>query len=242
MTAPRSVRVGANRFPRSSKARAVICAGDAQVRYASAALRGGLVGAGPRHPMYEGRSASPAKRQRLFWIGGAAVVAALLAAAWMSWVHASYPSDREPRGAYVRIVESVTRNRPEDFFAYLEDAAQHACFTIRDYRKAALGRVRASFPGERAARVRAALRSDRGCSRRSRGIGLLCAKAKAGSQARSRLARAAAVEIQGERAARRHGAGHSLQLPTPCGWDLGAHGLSPKLTSEARRAQRAIWS
>jgi hypothetical protein len=41
---------------------------------------------------------------------------------------------------------AVNRGRPEDFFAYLETPAEHACFTIRDYRKKARERVLATYP------------------------------------------------------------------------------------------------
>lgn len=57
-----------------------------------------------------------------------------------------YPSDRTPTGAYLRIVRAVNTGRPEDSFAYLETQAQHACYSIRDYRKKALTRILATFP------------------------------------------------------------------------------------------------
>lgn len=183
---------------------------------------------------------SPANKQRLFWIGGAAVVVALLAAAWMSWVHASYPSDREPRGAYVRIVESVTRNRPEDFFAYLEDAAQHACFTIRDYRKAALGRVRASFPEKERLEYEqryAAIADAPG------GAEVFAYYARSEGWMRkleADLSRAAAVEIQGERATVITARGTRYSFRRRVGGIWGLTAFSPKLTSEAERAARDL--
>jgi hypothetical protein len=57
-----------------------------------------------------------------------------------------YPSDRTPEGAYARIAKAVNRGRPEEFFAYLETAAQHAAFTIHDYRKKARDTVLARYP------------------------------------------------------------------------------------------------
>lgn len=65
------------------------------------------------------------------------------------------PSDRTPEGAYMRVAKAVTRQRPEEFFAYLEESAQHACYTIRDFRKRALDRATKSYPaGEREALAR----------------------------------------------------------------------------------------
>lgn len=57
-----------------------------------------------------------------------------------------YPSDRTPEGAYARIAKAVNLGRPEEFFAYLETAAQHAAFTIHDYRKKARDTVLARYP------------------------------------------------------------------------------------------------
>src|SRR3982750_244232 len=69
------------------------------------------------------------------------------------WAHVSFPSDRTPEGAYLRIVIAVNRGRAEDFFAYTETRAQHACYTIRDYRRKARERGKASFPEPERARL-----------------------------------------------------------------------------------------
>lgn len=60
--------------------------------------------------------------------------------------HVLYPSDRTPEGAYYRVVIAVNRGEPARFFAYLETPAQHACYTIRDYRHRARERVLAAYP------------------------------------------------------------------------------------------------
>jgi hypothetical protein len=60
--------------------------------------------------------------------------------------HVMYPSDRTPEGAYYRVMIGVNKGRAEQFFAYLETPAQHACYTIRDYRKQARARVLAAYP------------------------------------------------------------------------------------------------
>jgi hypothetical protein len=60
----------------------------------------------------------------------------------------AFPSDRTPQGAYMRIAKAVADGDPKAIFAYLETDAQWACFTIRDARKKALERVRASYPPE----------------------------------------------------------------------------------------------
>lgn len=57
-----------------------------------------------------------------------------------------FPSDRTPEGAYLRVAQAVGKNQPREFFAYLEEEAQWACFTIRDMRKKAAERAARSYP------------------------------------------------------------------------------------------------
>jgi len=86
---------------------------------------------------------SPVSRRRLLWAGavaGVGLVASVVAA------HLTYPSDQTPEGAYYRIVIAINRDDPAQCFAYLETAAQHACYTIRDYRKRARERILAAYP------------------------------------------------------------------------------------------------
>ncbi len=87
------------------------------------------------------RASSP---RRLFGIALGCALGAVLAV--FLWARVSFPSDRTPQGAYLRVVIAVNRGRAQDFFAYTETRAQHACYTIRDYRKKTRERVLASFP------------------------------------------------------------------------------------------------
>jgi len=72
------------------------------------------------------------------------------------YAYASFPSDRTPEGAYLRVAIAVNRGRAEDFFAYTETPAQHAAYTIRDYRKRARQRVLAAYPEPERTRLAAA--------------------------------------------------------------------------------------
>jgi hypothetical protein len=58
----------------------------------------------------------------------------------------SFPSDRTPEGAYLRVTIAVNRGRPQDFFAYLETRAQHGAYTIRDFRKKARDLILQTYP------------------------------------------------------------------------------------------------
>jgi hypothetical protein len=88
------------------------------------------------------RHTSPLRR-RLLWLGVA--LASLLAASVVA-ANVFYPSDRTPEGAYYRVMIAVNRDDPKQFFAYLETPAQHAAYSIRDYRRRAAERVRAAYP------------------------------------------------------------------------------------------------
>jgi len=106
--------------------------------------------------MSEAPSPKKPARQRPRWfrvVRAALAVTALGLVSWMAWANLTYPSDRTPEGAYLRVVSAVNRGRPEDFFAYLETPAQHACYTIRDYRRKARERVSAAYPEPERARL-----------------------------------------------------------------------------------------
>jgi hypothetical protein len=89
---------------------------------------------------------APVKRWRpsgKAWVFLALVALPLLG---LLWGRLTYPSDRTPQGAYLRIVTAVNRGRPEEFFAYTEETAQQEAYTIRDYRKKAMALIVASYP------------------------------------------------------------------------------------------------
>ena len=75
-----------------------------------------------------------------------AVGVPLVAGGVYLWEWLAFPSDRTPKGAYLRIMIAVNRDAPAKFFAYLETPAQHACYTLRDYRKRSRERLLAAYP------------------------------------------------------------------------------------------------
>ncbi len=72
--------------------------------------------------------------------------AGLLVALRVEYANLSFPSDRTPEGAYLRVIIAVSHGRAQDFFPYTETRAQHAAYTIRDFRKRARERVLAAYP------------------------------------------------------------------------------------------------
>ncbi len=119
---------------------------------------------------------------------------------WFAWAWLRYPSDRSPEGAYLRVMSAVNRGRAEDFFAYIETPAQHACYTIRDYRKRSRERVLASYPEPERTRL-AALYAEEAAAPDGADIFALYAKRR-GWVARLRrdLSGIAHVERRAERA------------------------------------------
>lgn len=82
------------------------------------------------------------RRIALFALLGIATVVG----ARVVYAYVAFPSDRTPEGAYLRVAIAVNRGKPQDFFAYTETRAQHAAYTIRDFRKKARERVLAAYP------------------------------------------------------------------------------------------------
>lgn len=79
-----------------------------------------------------------------------AFVAFVCVAAFLGFraLSTEFPPDHTPAGAYVRIAKAVSDGDARGMFPYLETDAQWASFTIRDARKTALEKVRASYPPE----------------------------------------------------------------------------------------------
>ena len=80
--------------------------------------------------------------RRFWWLG---LIALFGMVGLVVRAHLSFPSDQSPAGAYLRLVIAVNSDDPARFFAYTETEAQHACYTIRDYRKRIVNAVRASY-------------------------------------------------------------------------------------------------
>ena len=82
--------------------------------------------------------------------GVSLLIAAVFAYKWLT-----YPSDRTPEGAYLRVMSAVNRASAKKMFPYIETAAQHASYTIGEYRKKARARVLAAYPEPERTRVAA---------------------------------------------------------------------------------------
>ena len=161
----------------------------------------------------------------------------ILGAAFIS-AQLSFPSDRTPEGAYLRVVIAVNRGRAQDFFAYTETRAQHACYTIRDYRRRVRDRVRKSFPEPERSRL-AAQYADEAAAPDGADILALYAKQNGWmNRLRKDMSGIAHVEVQGERATVQTARGSRYPFRKR---DNGIWGLTlftATLSAEAEKAAR----
>src|SRR3954470_3300147 len=178
------------------------------------------------------------RTRRALWIGLACLAGALLLA--FVWAHLSFPSDRTPKGAYLRVVIAVNRGRAQDFFAYTETRAQHACYTIRDYRKKTRERVLASFPEPERSRLAAAYAEE---AEAPDGADVLAIYAKQNgwmNRLRQDMSGVTRIEVQGERATVQtaHGTRYPFRRRENGIWGLTL--FTATLSAEAEKAARDL--
>ena len=138
----------------------------------------------------------PARRVPIIILAGVGL--ALLLA--FAWAKISFPSDHTPQGAYVRIGIAVNRGRAQDFFAYTETRAQHACYTIRDYRKKTRDRVLAAFPEPERTRLAAEYAEEAAAPDGSDVLAIYTRQNGWMNRLRKDMSGIARIDIQGERA------------------------------------------
>jgi hypothetical protein len=127
-------------------------------------------------------------------------VLATLGLALVVGAHLRYPTDRTPEGAYYRIMIAVNRGKPEQFFAYLETPAQHACYTIRDYRKKSRTRILAAYPEPEKSELAARHLAEASAADGADVFALYAARLGFIDRLRKDLSGIARVDQQGERA------------------------------------------
>jgi hypothetical protein len=132
-----------------------------------------------------------------------AIVALVGLAIWVGSVAIArrpFPPDTTPEGAYARIALAIAERRPRDAFAYLETEAQWASFTIRDLRRKACERVRATYPETEQIKLLAAWREEAEAPDGPDVFALFSARRGWATRLERDLSGVAHVEIQGERA------------------------------------------
>ncbi len=94
-----------------------------------------------------------------------ALAAAVIGGGWLAWREiARFPPDTTPEGAYLRIAYAIGQGDVRGCFAYLEERAQHAAWTLRDYRGRASERVAAAYPEPERGRLIALYKAHAGAA------------------------------------------------------------------------------
>ncbi len=150
----------------------------------------------------------------------------------------SFPSDQTPLGAYLRIVIAVNEGKPASFFAYTETEAQHACYTIRDYRKKSVEQIRASYPEPDKGRALAMYQAFADAPDGSDIFALYATQKGWLDRLRRDLSGVDKIEIQGDRASLQtvRGTRYPFRRRENGIWGLTL--FTASLTAEAERAAR----
>jgi hypothetical protein len=175
------------------------------------------------------------KRRTALWLLlglGAAVGARVV------YAYASFPSDRTPEGAYLRVAIAVNRGRAEDFFAYIETRAQHAAYTIRDFRKRARERVLAGYPEPERTRLAAAYAAEASAPDGADVFALYAKRYGWMTRLRRDLSGIKRVEVVGDRATVETARGTRYPFRRRENGIWGLTLFTPLLDAEAERAAR----
>ena len=169
---------------------------------------------------------------------GALLLAACAVAGRVVYAYISFPSDRTPEGAYLRVVIAVNRGRPEDFFAYTETRAQHAAYTIRDFRKKARERVLAAYPEPERARLAAEYQAEADAPDGKDIFSLYAKRHGWLSRLRRDLSGIKRIEVSGDRATVETARGTRYPFRRRENGIWGMTQFTPLLDAEAERAAR----
>jgi hypothetical protein len=161
-----------------------------------------------------------------------------LAGARVVYAYATFPSDRSPEGAYLRVAIAVNRGRAEDFFAYTETRAQHAAFTIRDFRRKARERVLAAYPEPERSRLAREYAAEADAPDGADVFALYAKRYGWMARLRRDLSGIKKVEVSGDRATveTAHGTRYPFRRRDNGIWGLTL--FTPILDAEAERAAR----
>lgn len=161
-----------------------------------------------------------------------------LVVARIVYAYAAFPSDKTPEGAYLRVAIAVNRGRAEDFFAYLETRAQHAAYTIRDYRKKSLTRLQAAYPEPERSRLSQAYAAEANAPDGADVFALYAQRNGWIARLRRDLSGIKKVELSGDRATVEtvHGTRYPFRRRENGIWGLTL--FTPTLDAEAQRAAR----
>jgi hypothetical protein len=175
------------------------------------------------------------RRRVLFW-GTASVALALGGFAW--YRVSAFPPDTTPEGAYLRIAYNIGRGDARSCFAYLEDRAQHAAYSIRDYRRKASERIEAAYPEPERTRLLEAYKAHATAEDGADVWLEMATKRGFITRLRRDLSGVAKVEVTGERATIETARGTRYPFRKRENGIWGLAMFTADLTAEAERAAR----
>ena len=125
---------------------------------------------------------------------------ALAALALVFVLYRPYPSDHTPEGAYMRIARAVADDKIEGAFAYLEEDARWASYTIKDDRKKAYDRIAQAYPEPERSKMLAEYKPDAEAGDGADVFARIAHERGFIGRLRKDLSGVASTEINGERA------------------------------------------
>lgn len=175
-----------------------------------------------------------------FWVRGVVVAVVLLPLMFFAYSWITFPRDTTPEGAYLRVVRAVNEAKPDGLFAYTEEAAQHACFTIRDYRKKAIAEASGRYPAEEFDKLRAAYEPYARAEHGRDVFALIASEQGWMSQLRADVSGIAKIEQEGPRATIITVKGTRYSMRRRPGGIWGLTAFTATLVDEAERAARDL--
>jgi hypothetical protein len=151
-----------------------------------------------------------------------------------------FPPDTTPEGAYMRIAKAVADGDPKAIFAYLETDAQWASYTLRDERRKALEKVRASYPAEERRAYEEAYAPLAAAADGADVFAILAAQRDWIARLRKDLSGVAHVDVDGERASvvTARGTRYPFRVRPNGIWGLTI--FTAELVAESERASRDL--
>ena len=170
---------------------------------------------------------------------GAAIGVGLFTASTLYWRSGGgFPPDDTPDGAYLRFAVKVPEGNIRDCFAYLEDEAQHAAYSIRDYRKQASLRVEKTYPEPERSRLLEAYKAHASAPDGADVWADMAVKRGWAGRLRRDLSGVVKVEVTGERATVETARGTRYGFRKRQNGMWGLTMFTAELLTEAERAAR----
>jgi hypothetical protein len=149
-----------------------------------------------------------------------------------------FPPDSTPEGAYMRVAFNLSHGDVRTCFHYLEDHAQHAAYSIRDYRRKASERILKAYPEPERTRLLDAYRTHATAADGADVWNEMAQRKGFVSRLRRDLSGIGKVEVAGERATveTARGTRYGFRRRENGLWGLTL--FTAELTAESERAAR----